>query len=176
MKCFNEEIYSAYLDNELNQKEENDVTDHLKSCQRCQQLVENLKQENLVIKSSFSMDLPAVNLVEEITERIKDVEVVVPSNGTRFSYSLYTILIVSGIVSPFLILYLFSSFINTFRETLSFFASPASLFFDSFFFLRDILLSTSMIDIPMIFIFTCLPTMMIFYLMSLLFKKGYESS
>ncbi|KPJ55878.1 MAG: hypothetical protein AMJ42_06045 [Deltaproteobacteria bacterium DG_8] len=176
MRCFSEEIYSAYLDNELNQKGGKDVSDHLKSCQPCRNLVENLKKENLMIKACFRVDLPAVNLIDEVTERIKAIEVLVPSNGTSFSYILYTTLILSCIVFPFLIFHLFSSSIGTFLKIFSFFVSPGSILFDIFFFFIDNILNTSIIDIPTMLIFIVLPTIMIFLWMSLLFKKEYELS
>lgn len=176
MKCFDEKIYAAYLDNDLIQKKREKISAHLESCQKCRTLVEDLKKENLMIKAAFHINLPSLDLTSDIKQRLKFVEMQTSSNGKKFSYSLYFALILSGLIFPLLIYHLFVNLIDKFRETLSFFFSPISILFDTFIFLKNIILNTSMIDLSKVLIFLFVPIIMILFAISLLFKKGYEPS
>jgi hypothetical protein len=175
MKCFSKEIYAAYLDNELSQIERTMVSDHLSTCRACRDLTAHLENENLMIKNGFSIDLPEVDLVNEITQRITSKEVLINPNGQRLSYVLYTVLTLSGIGFPIIIFQLFSSSLFTFQSILALMSSPLVMLLDKFFFISGTTFETLMIDMLRIVVFIAFPTILVFFWISFLFNKGCEA-
>ncbi|MFC1591813.1 anti-sigma factor family protein [Thermodesulfobacteriota bacterium] len=176
MKCFSEEIYAAYLDDELSQRESTLVSDHLNTCRACRELSEQLENENRMIKTGFSIDLPEVNMVDEIMQHIKPNEVLIHPNGRRLSYILYTVLMLSGIGFPIITFQLFSSCMDTFHVILALLASPLVILFDRLLFFVSSILNTLMIDIPQLVVLVVSSTLLVFFWMSFLFTKGCEAS
>lgn len=176
MKCFSEKIYAAYLDNEIDKRSKKNISAHLESCQKCQTLVKNLQKENLMMKEAFDVHLPFLDISVDIAQRIKFVEVLGPANGKKFSFSLYAILLLSGIVFPILIYQLFTNIMDQYRDTVSFILSPIPILFEAIEFLRNIIFNRSVIDLPLILFFAMVPIMLILFGISFLFKKGYEPS
>jgi hypothetical protein len=175
MKCFSEKIYIAYLDDEIDQGKRKDIAAHLESCKACQELVENLKKENLMMREAFDAHLPSLDISVDIAQRIKFVEVLGPANGKKFSLSLYVLLIISGVLFPIVIYQLFMNLIEKHRDTLSFFLSPIPILFDAIELIRDSILSGSFVNLPLILFLLSVPVMLILFGISFLFKKGYES-
>lgn len=175
MRCFNEKIYIAFLDEEIGEGKRKDITAHLESCKICQELVENLKKENLLVKEAFGVHLPPLDMSVDIAQRIKFVEVLGPANGKKFSLSLYILLALSGILFPIIIYQLFMNIIEQYRDTLSFFLSPIPILFDAIALIRDNIFTASLLDLPLVLFLFFVPVMLILFGVSFLFKKGYES-
>jgi len=70
MGCFEDIIYSRFLDNDLNPTQEGEILDHLNTCQKCQSLVEYLKKENLAIKKIFHVDHKNPDLIPKLMRKI----------------------------------------------------------------------------------------------------------
>ncbi|MEW5807417.1 MAG: zf-HC2 domain-containing protein [Acidobacteriota bacterium] len=174
MKCIDEKIYSAYLDEEVNEKMREAISSHLESCPRCRALVEGLKRENLMMREAFQIPLPEIQLVEELKERIQAMETPVIINGKRFSTTLYSLLILSGMIVPLLAVHLFSGSVEDFLGPFSFIASPISLLFNAFHLFKDIILRTTLIDMVRLFLLLFLPVLIVAFWLSFFFRKRYE--
>ena len=171
MKCFNEYIYSAYLDGELDQTIRKKIEAHLASCKRCSELLETLRKESLVIKETFSIDLPVLDLSQAISERIRSMEIAGPANGKKLSYAFYLVFVLSSVLFPIFIVYYFSSHIHRIREIASFFISPQSLFFETVAILQSSYLKTYIIDVSKIFLLVSLLTIITLFCTSFLLRE-----
>ncbi|MFQ6082419.1 MAG: anti-sigma factor family protein [Candidatus Aminicenantia bacterium] len=126
MKCFEETVYSIFLDNELNPEERKRVLTHLKECGKCQKIVERIKKENLRIKKIFETDYTPLNLIPAIMNKIISSESQYFREKNSWSFLVYGIFILTGILAPyFLSIYLKST--AFFQNFLSFIFTPFSL-------------------------------------------------
>jgi len=143
MKCFNEKIYSLFLDNELNPRERKEVISHLKECEKCRKIVESLKLENLKIKKSFEVDYKIPDLTTAIMEKIATREPYYRKEKILWHYLVYGFSIIIGVLAPyFIIKYIKSTFI--FHRILSYIFTPISFIFSSIsFLLKEIFLLDS---------------------------------
>ena len=141
MKCYEDVVYSEFLDNELNPEERKKVSAHLKECQKCQKVIMRLKKENFKIKELFERDISSPDLVPVVMNQIA--KPALYSKKKKFWASVvYGIFVLTGILAPyFLSLYLKS--IDLFQNIISFVFTPLKLISSLLFFLlREAILIT----------------------------------
>jgi len=110
MRCFNEQIYSAFLDDELPEDDKKRVLAHLDKCKNCRKLVQTIQDDNEGLRNLFMSETEMPDLIPAVMDRIK----VPPSRDiTFFTFLIYGIFILAGISIPYhLVLYLKSTSIG----------------------------------------------------------------
>mgnify|MGYP001036500146 CR=1 FL=1 len=126
MRCFEEIVYSIFLDNELSPENRKKILAHLKECKKCQKIVKQMKKENLKIKKSFETGLTLPNLSSTIMDKIVVSESKYFREKPPWSFFIYGIFIITGLLAPyFLSVYLKST--SLFQNFLNFIFTPLSL-------------------------------------------------
>jgi anti-sigma factor RsiW len=70
MKCFEEIVYSMYLDNELEPVEQRNVASHLEQCEKCREQVRLMAAENTRLSQTFEPGDKGPDLVSAVLERL----------------------------------------------------------------------------------------------------------
>ncbi len=103
MKCFEETIYSMFLDGELDNKKSQRIKEHLKKCQSCCKIVENLRYENNRIKSVFEGESSFPDMSPEIMNKILYPKPSILRKGKFIPALIYGFLVFIGILTPFIL-------------------------------------------------------------------------
>lgn len=70
MKCFSEKTYLMFLDNELDGEKFQEMASHVDDCRQCQNIIENLKQENEWIRKGFDSPCWSGDLSDGVMNQI----------------------------------------------------------------------------------------------------------
>ncbi len=173
MKCFNEMTYAEFLDEELDRKTQAMVKAHLEECQACRIMVERLTDENSLLRDTFAIEMPHLNLAEEISLRIKPVEIPRAVNGKLLTPLLYCTLFVLAFFFPFFILSHYAPFIEKARQVLSFFITPLTVFFDTLSVAKTLYLRGHIADLSRTFLLLSLLMITILYGMNAVLKGNH---
>jgi anti-sigma factor RsiW len=71
MECFDEREAMLFLDGELPEEKARQISDHLKRCRQCGELVQRLREENTGISNLFALDHRIPDQTQLILKRIR---------------------------------------------------------------------------------------------------------
>ena len=74
MGCFEDILYSRYLDEELSLSEKKKIEAHFKECKKCKNLLQKMEGENKGITDLFKVDHKMTNLTPIIMNKINKIE------------------------------------------------------------------------------------------------------
>lgn len=99
MRCFEEIVYSMFLDNELEPGQQQKVAAHLDQCNNCREQVRQMKEENLLITKAFEAGEESPDLVPAVMDRL-----IAPGarKNTRWVLAAAAVLVVAVFLSYFL--------------------------------------------------------------------------
>ncbi|MCP4155634.1 MAG: hypothetical protein GY757_48365 [bacterium] len=92
MKCYDELIYSMYLDGELAEVERLKVAAHLEQCAECRTTLKQMEEENRRITNAFATNEECPDLVNVVMKQLTGAApglTNTPGNTTRKSYGFH---------------------------------------------------------------------------------------